>query len=403
MRGALSNILLVLAAVLLSYLAAEAAFSVLGLRYVPLRLHADLPADIRPFAQSSKAGVIPRDPIVLVGDSYAQGYGDWLLESNPDRNAPFHSGNVIHELAGRDVITLGQSGAGSAEGIAALPANAYASNQTAWYLRLPQPDLAVVYFYEGNDLNNNLAFLQKHASPNDTRNIVEAVDAAITRYPVELTGPQQSSSHFPLFGFLQRIALRSFREWRGVAVPLTPERLDAARSAKPEGRPNLVEVAGRQVSLPPDLQSPALELTDLERNQAVLVFSRSLAFMKKLFPAARVLVVYVPSPLSSYKLVGPEISAQPYMEGRAVHFPTERVAQTSDAICDLIRAASIVQAAGFVDLRPAIRAASALKLVHGPRDFKHFNRAGMTVLGTTVAATIERPAAPGTCSGGQQQ
>ena len=89
MRNWLSNALLATASLFLTYMAAEAAFSLAGLRYIPLRLHAELPEDIRVFAQSTKDGVLPHEPIVLLGDSYAQGYGDWLLQANPDRNGPF--------------------------------------------------------------------------------------------------------------------------------------------------------------------------------------------------------------------------------------------------------------------------------------------------------------------------
>jgi hypothetical protein len=52
-------------------------------------------------------------------------------------------------------------------------------------------------------------------------------------------------------------------------------------------------------------------------------------------------------------------------------------------------------------LRAAIRAASAGGLVHGPRDFKHFNRRGMEVLGQAVAERIDRPLLEGACSQGQ--
>src|SRR5215218_638211 len=131
-----------------TYLVAEAVSAVVGLRYVPLRLHGQLPEDIRVFAQSSKTGVVPRNPVLLLGDSYAQGYGDWLFEANPNLNGPFHSGHVIQQLSGRDVVALGVSGAGSAEGMAAFPAIAYAQADEAWYLRLPKPSVAVVYFYE---------------------------------------------------------------------------------------------------------------------------------------------------------------------------------------------------------------------------------------------------------------
>jgi hypothetical protein len=108
--------------------------SLVGLRYIPLRLHGDLPEDVGVFAQSSKSGVVPRDPVLLLGDSYAQGEGDWVLEADPNRNGPFHSAHVINRLIGRDVVTLGVAGAGSAEGIAAIPAMAYADSKDAWYL-----------------------------------------------------------------------------------------------------------------------------------------------------------------------------------------------------------------------------------------------------------------------------
>ncbi len=379
-----------------TYLAAEAAFSLVALCYVPLRLHGMLPDDVRVFAQSSKAGVVPRDPVLLLGDSYAQGYGDWLLETNPNRNGPFHSGHVIQELSGRDVVTLGVSGAGSAEGMAAFPAIAYEYAKRAWYLRLPSPHVAVVYFYEGNDLNNNMTFLDGRVENSDLAGLVERVDRSIAAYPSALLGPPEWAEHFPLLGFSIRIArqvyaeltsARSVQEAGSVSAP--------AAGADP---PNRVDVAGRPIELPPNLQSPAMELTPPELDRAVLVYERSLAFLRKLLPDVPVLVVYLPSPLSSYRLLEPEVSIQQYVAARATRYPRERVAQDSNAMCNLIRAATIGHGAGFLDLRTAIRAASARDVLHGPRDFKHFNRKGMEALGQAVAGRIDRPLAPEPCS-----
>src|SRR5689334_19610609 len=105
LRFRLADCLLVIVSTAVTYLAAEAAFALVGLRYVPLRLHGELPEEIRIFAQSSKSGVLPRNPVLLLGDSYAQGYGDWLLEADTNGNGPFHSGHVIQEKTGRDVVT----------------------------------------------------------------------------------------------------------------------------------------------------------------------------------------------------------------------------------------------------------------------------------------------------------
>jgi len=98
--------------------------------------------------------------------------------------------------------------------------------------------------------------------------------------------------------------------------------------------------------------------------------------------------------------LGSEISSQQYVPGAAAHYPTARVSEYSDAVCELIRAATIGHGAGFLDLRPAIRGASARDFVHGPRDFKHFNRKGMEALGQAVAAQIDRPLLEGPCSQG---
>ena len=172
MRIRISECILAISATAVAYLAAEAAFLLVGLRYVPLRLHLHLPEDVRVFAQSSKSGVVPHDPVLLLGDSYAQGAGDWLLETDPNRNGPFHSAHVINRLTGRDVITLGVSGAYSKD---------------AWYLRLPPPHVAVVYFSEGSDLNDNLRFLAHRVGDLDVADKVDRIDRSIAAYPSELS------------------------------------------------------------------------------------------------------------------------------------------------------------------------------------------------------------------------
>jgi hypothetical protein len=171
---------------------------------------------------------------------------------------------------------------------------------------------------------------------------------------------------------------------------------DAVNAAQAD-QPNIVEVAGRAMELPANLQSPAMELTRPELERAALVFERSLVFLRKLLPGTPVLIVYLPSPLSTYRLLSPEVSIQQYVINHATRYPKERVAEYSNAICLLIRAAAIGQGAGFFDLRPAIRAASARDILHGPRDFKHFNRKGMEVLGQMVAERINEPLAQGSC------
>jgi hypothetical protein len=279
--------------------------------------------------------------------------------------------------------------------MAAVPAAAYAHSDQAWYLRLPKPSVAVVYFYEGNDLNNNLTVLEHRVANPDAGDLAEGIDRAIAAYPQALFVDAGWSRHFPLFRFLVRLAQQAYAEATGTAQAPVPE--DPTIMAQ-SFLPNAVEVAGKAAELPGHLQSPALELTRAEIERGTLVYERSLVFLQKLLPGTPILVVYVPSPLSSYRLLGPEVSNQQYVADAATHYPRARVFEYSNAICELIRSATIDHGAGFLDLRTAIRAASARAFVHGPRDFKHFNRKGMEVLGQAVADRIDRPLAEGPCS-----
>src|SRR5262245_15780871 len=182
-RVRLAEFGLLITTVVVVCLAAEPAFELVGLEYVPLGLQTYLSSDVRISAQSSKAGIVPHDPIVLFGDSYAQGAGDWLHEADPNRNSPFHSAHIIHDLTGRDVITLGRGGSSSVQAMAAIPAVALGASTHGWLLHLPSPKLAVVYFTEGTDLTDNLGFLLKYGLPSDVAQIDRKIADYSAAYP----------------------------------------------------------------------------------------------------------------------------------------------------------------------------------------------------------------------------
>jgi len=62
-------------------------------------------------------------------------------------------------------------------------------------------------------------------------------------------------------------------------------------------------------------------------DQAVWASVQRDVFLLKLLPGTPVLVVYLPSPLSTYWLLTPEVSIQRYVMGRATRYPKERVAE----------------------------------------------------------------------------
>jgi hypothetical protein len=70
-------------------------------------------------------------------------------------------------------------------------------------------------------------------------------------------------------------------------------------------------------------------------------------------------------------------------------FPVSAVYRNSQRICDSIRAATLAQAVGFIDARPALRAAAAGRPLHGPRDWNHLNEEGYRLLAGLLARRID--------------
>ena len=73
-------LLLSFSSLILTYLALELIAPHI-LNYVPLTMYNALQTEIRVLGQSSKVSVIPKNFIALMGDSYAQGQGDWLKKT----------------------------------------------------------------------------------------------------------------------------------------------------------------------------------------------------------------------------------------------------------------------------------------------------------------------------------
>ena len=377
-HGWLVNGLLAAASIGLGLGLCELAFVPL-LPRVPLKLHEALHPGLRVFAQSSKAGLEPRDYVALLGDSYAQGFGDWLLAADPERNGEFHSAHLVHDWTGRDVVSFGASGAGSLRGLVAEPIARSEWANAGARVHLDPPRDALIYFYEGNDLDDNLKDLRLRYEPDhDPQRLRDSAyfrafldEVVIGRNPLHL----EALHHRPwddLFFLrgLPRLIGFALRRWRGD---------HEGRRSWPPGRVNRARVGGRELALPDGLQAPALELDAAELDRALWVFEESLARLHDAWPRTRLIVVYVPSPLASYDLASEQVSIQSY-EGRGSEYPAALVTQRSDAIAKRIGEIARTEGAGFVDARPLLREASAGALVHGPRDWEHFNRRGYEAL-----------------------
>jgi hypothetical protein len=157
-----TNSCLVLVSAIVSYSLIEIVFFRVIFPFVATsNVRPYLPEIAGVLAQTSKAGFVPRDYIAILGDSYAEGVGDWLLTVGENEGRAFHAAHVVSDLTRRDVVSFGRGGSSNAESFVRQPTRILAGSQCLIFPTIAEPSQIFAYFYEGNDLQDNLRFAKK--------------------------------------------------------------------------------------------------------------------------------------------------------------------------------------------------------------------------------------------------
>ncbi len=353
--------------------------------WAPLRLRVRLPAPLRVLGERSKDGFLPREYVLVLGDSYAEGHGDWLTEAmRLGGDPPYQATHVLHELTGRDVLTFGSGGADNVSASAFM-----VSKRCAALLRLGLgvPRDVFLYFYEGNDLNENLKLARKRfgLAGRGSDGFLEAdLEAAVAARGVAGTRKGIFGTLFGPYLLLDLLAGHSAGGLHGA------ERRQLLTWESPPAvlpEENVFQVAGRMHQFFPSAQGPALELTGEELDLALALLEHSARWVCRRFPTARTRLVYLPAPLSCYQILSPSVRVQTY-EGRGDVYPASLPWQRTDELRGRVAALAAALGIGFVDATDELRSVARGELVHGPGDAKHFNRAGYTALARVLARAL---------------
>jgi len=324
-----------------------------------------------------------------------------------------------------DVISFGRNASGPLNGLIFAPVELYTHLNASLVYKIGPPRVILVYFYEGNDLND--AFYELEMSPGESgslRSQALVEDAVLemesARTGIETPRWQGNIGLLVTAGRMFRSILHGARfstgqmddheldidRWRQGAV--NRALIAGEETSVPDGlqspsleltdmddhkmprvgqwRPgsvNRVLIAGEEISIPDRLQSPSLELTDEEVNAAVRVFRYALGRLSSFFPAARIVVVYIPSPLSSYELASDEVRIETYHSGEDT-YDARSVYSRSDYIKARIQRAAEDAGHAFADAQETVRELGQERLVHGPGDWHHFNSDGYRALATAI-------------------
>src|SRR5262245_51966257 len=364
------NAMLAATSIACAYLLCELLFFRFYLPYASLSMRTHLPDTAGVLVQNSKSEFVPHNYIAILGDSIAEGVGDWLLEANGDRTKPFHSADVIRRITGRDVVSFGSVGASSAQALVSRPATIFAGTDCYFFPRIEAPQEMVVYFPEATDIRDNNHFLsrviRKYGNTSD-----DSIDQVLLNE----------------FASVSRWKCRAYLTdtiWRMTKF-LCQHHLQGMSVEAAPGHETALIVAGEHVPAP-RLHGPELVYSDDQVLDAMRVFERSLAWLKSRFPEVPITVVYVPSPASIYTFAAEAIVIG--VGQSTITASPAQVAVRSYLICDLLRTATLAHGAAYLDARPALRKAAKTRLLHGPIDWGHFNKAGYHILAEVVVRQI---------------
>jgi len=391
LKDAAINIALVLGSLAVTYLVLEVVFFRLMLPHLPLQYRVYLPDRADFFLQISKSQYVPKDYIALVGDSYAQGMGDWLLSLGYKSSQPYHSADVIHEKLGQDVASLGRARSGSAEAMVLRVARIFNDPYCYLFPDIPPPKRFLVYFYEGNDIEDNYELIQHYVRPDPSRELSSQIDAFLEK-------DYAATSSWRCHGHLGDTLWKMIQYH--VRFGLHP---DATYNVGPVPPINRILIKGAPTNAR-ELGGGAMVLSDKQIDDGVAVYDRSLAWFQRRFPNVPITLVYIPSPGAIYRYEGPNVMSGEFYDpndqpkigrprlspGRP--FPAAAIYAMSQKICEKIRAVSLAYGIAFIDTRPAFRKAAAGSPLQGPRDWGHPNEAGYRLLGNLLAARINEPA-----------
>ncbi len=379
----LGNLVSFVVSIVVTYIVLGPLFLRLAPGLMPL-LSSQVPMAANLWWQPAAPDPSSNEYLALLGDSYAEGVGDWKAEQ-VDFTSPSHSADVIHRLTGRNVLSFGRRGAGSAEGLVRLPALALGAGECFYFPSLRRPQEVVYYFYEGNDLEDNIEFVEERLG-------LTARDAGIedasTNFLDHNWGNPGRKPCLLYFGKSIKSLIKTAR--KTILHRLNADKTEISPAA------NRALIDGEVMELPASLQGPGLDLDEQSTNVAFEVFEVSLGWLQQTLPGVKITIVHLPSVLSTYRLFGPSVTVEVPDHSSTVH-SSIKVASRSDEICRRLHDIALGSGANFFDARPAMRELGSQEIIHGPRDWTHFNRAGYTRLGEAVAAALNEEEPPNDC------
>lgn len=356
---------------------------------------------IRRLGQYSKNDVIPKDYIAIVGDSHAYGFGPWLYDNSWSWGQPeFATHHLLHSKTNVDVLSFGYPGFGSLGSCLTSVSEYKFISESAFWPELAAPKIILLFFYEGNDLINNLHEIEQRGFDitrisNDKAK--EEIGILLKSEALKIDSHWSWFDHLASWNLFSGLFENYSRRFQTTEPDDHPTNIDHSRPRleaddnQSKRTENIALINGQEIDLGYS-EGPALLLTDQEVSLSMEVFRQSLAYMKKNLPSSRIAVVYLPSSLSIYQFESQHLRPAPLvMKGERRDRPFAPAKATENSLKLRNSVGTITNSLGlkFIDPTDSLQDSAKQTLLHGPRDPIHFNREGYLAFAEAILPQVK--------------
>lgn len=351
-------------------------------------------------AQYSKSEIVPDRHIALIGDSNVYGFGPWLYDNSWSMKQPsFATHHLLHKLLNKEIIAFGYPGHGNMGScLSTISEYDLLSNSWIWP-KLKLPSQVLVFFYEGNDLENNLHELEHRGFKDLQQNFNETETKIREIIAIEEKNLVSNWSYLDHSAFYN-IASGIFKNYKSKWFNSGPKKYikevrlinknQSEKSILGKTSKNTALISDRVIELGSS-EGPALHLSKYETDIALEVSKQSFQMIQNYFNDSTVVIVYLPSSLSIYSFINDSVHPTTFsLDGkkRDTNFSHVDVIKRNDYLRRRVKSIAESLQIEFMDTTEQFKEFGKSTVLHGPRDPIHLNRNGYEKLAEILANDI---------------
>lgn len=373
-----------------AYLVLESLFFCCTSYLFPYYSRVNLGFGIYPLLQTSKSSVAPQKYTAIFGDSYAFGEGDWFLEVQQKSNPVFNTTHLLHNETGKDFISFGIPGSGNLCGWIEDPMSSMNYINAGYRYHLPDPENIILYFYEGNDIDESLGefqsrYIERHFDPaklGDPDYFAKFINEEILdRNQINLKSRNMDIAENLYFFKQVTNTIHNTLDNDGTQKRIM-DALEELKVNPPKKQKNLAKIAGAEVFLPDGLGVPPIRSPAIEIDQSLAFIDQIVRYTRKKFSNSTLMMVYIPSPALSYDIISDNIDIYQNPENQT--FKKKAIFELSNTLCQRMQSIAEKNGIAFLDARSAIHSEGQNKILHGIGDTGHFNENGYRALANAI-------------------